>query len=94
MSLQTKENDKKKLTKKSAQTKKLQATRMKNVRLKRKVESLADVVEQLKRRNVVSDECAEIWRIHMLVCQKRSKKKKNLEAYSFELRFFALTLEN
>ena len=49
-----------KLSKENAQIKKkLQATRMKNIRLKRKVESLEGVVKELKRRNLVLEECGE-----------------------------------
>ena len=90
-----------KLTKENAQLKKkLQATRMKNIRLKRKVKSLEGVVEELKRRNLVSDECASILENTYAGVPKEimkrivlQKKKKNPGAYPSELRSFALTLK-
>ena len=80
--------------------KKLQATRMKNLRLRKKVKTLETVVKELKRRDLVSDECAEILEatysgvpneiMKRLMIQKR---KKNPGAYPNELRSFALTLK-
>ena len=90
-----------KLSKENAQIKKkLQATRMKNIRLKRKVESLEGVVKELKRRNLVSEECASILENTYAGVPKEimkrivlQKKKKNPGAYPSELRSFALTLK-
>ena len=90
-----------KLTEENAQIKKkLQATRMKNVRLKKKVKSLESVVQELKSRNLVSDECAEILENTCAEVPKEimkriilQKKNKNPGAYPPQLRSFALTLK-
>ena len=90
-----------KLTEENAQMKKkLQATRMENVRLKKKVKSLESVVQELKSRNLVSDECAEILENTYAQVPKEimkriilQKKNKNPGAYPPELRSFALTLK-
>ena len=73
---------------------------MKNIRLKRKVESLEGVVKELKRRNLVSEECASILENTYAGVPKEimkrivlQKKKKNPGAYPSELRSFALTLK-
>ena len=89
-----------KLTEENAQIKKkLQATRMKNVRLKIKVKSLESVVQELKSRNLVSDECAEILENTYAEVPKEimkriilQKKNKSPGAYPPELTSFALTL--
>lgn len=63
-------------------------------------ESLETVVKELKKRNLVSDECAEILENTYSVVPKEmmkrivlQKKKKNPGAYLPELRCFALTLK-
>ena len=80
--------------------KKLKATRMKNQRFKKKVKSLQNVVDDLKKKKLVSDECAAILETTFSgVPQKlmrrivQQKKSKSAGAYSPELRSFALTLK-
>ena len=80
--------------------KKLKATRMKNIRLKKKVESLQTVVDELKKKNFVSDKCAILLENtfsgvsrKMMERLVQQKKKKSSSAYPPELRSFAITLK-
>ena len=73
---------------------------MKNIRLKKKVESLQTVVDELKKKNFVSNECAillentfsGVWR-KMMERLVQQKKKKSSSVYPPELRSFAITLK-
>ena len=80
--------------------KKLKATQMKNQRFKKKVKSLQNVVDDLKKKKLVSDECAAILETtfsgvpqQLMRRIVQQKKSKSAGAYSPELRSFALTLK-
>ena len=80
--------------------KRLKTSHVKVHRLKRKVQSLALVVSELKKKNLISSDCASLLEttfsgvprelMKRLVTQK---KKKNPGAYPKELRTFAMTLK-
>lgn len=78
----------------------LHVSRKKIKRIRRKVKSLQSVVDELRNKNLVSDDCATILEntfsgvsqelMSRIVTQQ---KKKNPGAYTPELRAFALTLK-
>ena len=80
--------------------KKLKRSHQKSRRLKKKVNTLADVVSKLKEENLINNDCAAILETTFsgVPCElmKRlmtQKEKKNPGAYPPELRSFAMTLK-
>ena len=80
--------------------KKLKRSHQKTRRLKKKVNTLADVVSKLKEENLINNDCAAVLETTFsgVPCElmKRlmtQKEKKNPGAYPPELRSFAMTLK-
>ena len=80
--------------------KKLKRSHQKSRRLKKRVNTLADVVSKLKEENLINNDCAAILETTFsgVPCElmKRlmtQKEKKNPGAYPPELRSFAMTLK-
>ena len=80
--------------------KKLKTSHQKSRRLKRKVKTLADVVSELKEKNLINSDCAAILETtfsgvpsELMKRLMTQKEKKNPGAYPPELRSFAMTLK-
>ena len=80
--------------------KRLHTSQKKSHQLKKKVESLTSVVSELKKKKLVSGDCASILETTFSGVPKElmkrlvtQKKKKNAGAYPLELRTFAMTLK-
>ena len=80
--------------------KKLKTSHQKSRRLKKKVKTLADVVSELKEKNLINSDCAAILETtfsgvpsELMKRLMTQKEKKNPGAYPPELRSFAMTLK-
>ena len=81
-------------------TKKLKSSQKKTGRRNKKVSTLAAVVSELKDKNLINNDCANMLEATFSGVPKElmkrlvgQKKRKNLGAYPPELRSFALTLK-